>query len=83
MIPIDDSTFNNLEWKPVDGMKVDALLQDTQVIGAEPTDYPLTNSMIIYVMNNQAGTVMAVEIGTDQTIDSTAPLYINIATIET
>ena len=39
MIPINDETFNNLDWQAVDGMQVDSLLQGLQIIGAEPTDY--------------------------------------------
>ena len=48
MIPIDDITFNNLEWNQVDGSQLDSLLEGSLIIGAEPTDYPLSGVLFIY-----------------------------------
>lgn len=83
MIPIDDETFNNLDWQAVDGMQVDSLLQGLQIIGAEPTDYPLTDSVIIYARNNNTGEIKVIYIGTDPITDKETedPFYIRTATV--
>lgn len=80
MIPITDNVFNNLSWEPVDGESLDRMLEGLTVIGAEPTDYPLTDAVIIYLKDRE-GDILALDIGAD--IDNTEPernpFYINIA----
>lgn len=80
MIPLKDDVFNNLEWKPVDGMRVDKLLERLTVIGAEPTDYPLTDAVTIYFKDRE-GAVMALDIGADifNSDPEENPFYINVA----
>lgn len=83
MIPINDETFNNLDWQAVDGMQVDSLLQGLQIIEAEPTDYPLTDSVIIYARNNDTGEIKVIDIGMDLITDEETEdsFYIRIATV--
>jgi len=83
MIPINDETFNNLDWQAVDGMQVDSLLQGLQIIWAEPTDYPLTDSVIIYARNNDTGEIKVIDIGMDLITDEETEdsFYIRIATV--
>ena len=83
MIPINDETVNNLDWQAVDGMQVDSLLQGLQIIGAEPTDYPLTDSVIIYARNNDTGEIKVIDIGMDLITDEETEdsFYIRIATV--
>ena len=83
MIPINDETFNNLDWQAVDGMQVDSLLQGLQIIGAEPTDYPLTDSVIIYARNNDTGEIKVIDIGMDLITDEETEdsFYIRIVTV--
>lgn len=83
MIPIDNETFNNLDWQAVDGMQVGSLLQGLQIIEAEPTDYPLTDSVIIYARNNDTGEIKVIDIGMDLITDEETEdsFYIRIATV--
>lgn len=83
MIPIDDNTYNNLIWEDVDGQSLDSLLQDLQIMGAEPTDYPLTDSVIIYARNNDTGEIKVIDIGMDPITgeETEDPFYIRTATV--
>lgn len=76
MIPFTDETFNNLRWKPVDGMELDSLIQGLTVVGAEPTDYPQTDAITLY-LRAEDGSIVALDIGTD-TEDSS--FYMRTAT---
>jgi len=53
MIPLTDNVFNRLSWEPVDGMSLDKLIEGLTVIGAEPTDYPLTDAVTIYLRDRE------------------------------
>lgn len=64
MIPIEDSVFNNLKWKPVDGQKLDSIITGLTIVGSEPTDYPLTDGITLYLKNG-AGELLALDIGAD------------------
>ena len=84
MTPIDDITFNNLEWNQVDGSQLDSLLEGSLIIGAEPTDYPLTDAVIIYARDNITGVIKIIEIGTDPCKYSKTDnnFYIRMATLQ-
>ena len=77
MIPFTDDTFNNLRWKTADGMELDSLLQGLTVVGAEPTDYPLTDAITLY-FRAKSGAILALDIGTD----TGENFYIRTATAE-
>lgn len=79
MIPFTDQTFNSLRWKRVDGMELDSLLQGLEVVGAEPTDYPLTDAVTLY-FKDRSGAILALDIGTDP--DTSTGFYIRKATAE-
>ena len=80
MIPITDRVFNNLSWEPVDGMSLDKLLEGLTVIVAEPTDYPLTDAVTLYLKDRE-GDILALDIGADifNTEPEENPFYINMA----
>lgn len=80
MIPLTDRVFNNLSWEPVDGINLDKLLEGLTVIGAEPTDYPLTDAVILYLRNRE-GDILALDIGVDifNTDPKGNPFYISMA----
>jgi len=79
MIPFTDNTFNALSWKPVDGMELDSLIQGLTVVGAEPTDYPLTDAITLY-LRDRSGAILALDIGTDPETEN--GFYIRKATAE-
>lgn len=64
LIPIEDSVFNNLKWKPVDGQELDSIITGLTIVGSEPTDYPLTDGITLYLKNG-AGELLALDIGAD------------------
>jgi len=80
MIPLTDNVFNRLSWEPVDGQSLDGLIEGLTVIGAEPTDYPLTDAVTIYLKDRE-GAVLALDIGADifNTEPGGNPFYINMA----
>lgn len=75
MIPLSADSFNALRWKPVDGMELDSLIQGLTVVGAEPTDYPLTDAITLY-LRAKDGAILALDIGTS------TGFYIRKATAE-
>ena len=79
MIPFTDNAFNALSWEPVDGMELDSLIQGLEVVGAEPTDYPLTDAITLY-LRAKDGAILALDIGTDT--DTENGFYIRKATAE-
>ena len=83
MIPIADTEFNRLSWEQVDGLEVDRIITGLEVVGAEPTDYPLTDGLTIY-LRDKAGKILALDIGADiYTVDPEEnPFYIAIAKAE-
>ena len=60
-LPTEDEAYNNLEYSPVDGEALDALIEGMEVIGAEPTDYPLTDGITIYLRASD-GSIKALDI---------------------
>ena len=80
-LPTEDKDYNNLEYSPVDGEALDALIEGMEVIGAEPIDYPLTDGITIY-LRAKDGSTKALEIGTDifNTEPEENPFYISMAT---
>jgi hypothetical protein len=81
MIPFTDCTFNNLSWKPVDGKKLDNLIEGLTVVGSEPTDYPLTDALTLY-FRNKSGAILAINIDTETETGAETGLYILAATAE-
>lgn len=83
MIPIDDNTYNNLIWEDVDGQSLDSLLQDLQIMGAEPIDYPLTDGVVIYAKDTRTDKLIIIDIGVGPfpPDESANPFYIKIATV--
>jgi len=82
MIPVTDEVFNNLEWETLDGMTVDALIAGAEIVGAEPTDYPLTDGLTIYI-KSKSGELCALDIGYDPYTEEELELsfYIRLAKI--
>ena len=80
MIPLTDNVFNSLSWEPVDGMSIDKAIEGLTVIGAEPTDYPLTDALTIY-FRDRDGAILALDIGADifNSEPEGNPFYINMA----
>lgn len=60
----NEKIYNGLKWEAVDGMALDKIIEGATVIGAEPTDYPLTDGITIY-LKNRAGELVALDIGAD------------------
>lgn len=83
MIPLNDNEFNRLSWEQVDGLKVDSLITGLEVVGAEPTSYPVTDGLTIYLKDTE-GNITALDIGADiYTEDPDEnPFYIAIARAE-
>lgn len=84
MIPIRDEAFNSLEWKPVDGLELEKLIEGMTVIGSEPTDYPLTDGITLY-LRAASGRLIALDIGAElYTVgEDENPFYVRIADIPT
>ena len=82
MIPVTDEVFNNLEWETLDGMTVDALIAGAEIVGAEPTDYPITDGITIY-MKTKSGELCALSVGYDPYTEEELeiPLSIELAKI--
>ena len=82
MFPIEDELLNNLEWEDVDGERVDNLFTGCEVLGAEPTNYPETDAITLYLKDPE-GRVTALEMGayifTLEPLDN--PFYIKKAII--
>lgn len=79
-LPTEDEDYNNLEYAPVDGEALDALIAGMEVIGAEPTDYPLTDGVTIY-LRGKDGNIKALDIGADifNTETEENPFYVSMA----
>ena len=82
MIPIRDDVFNNLSWEHIDGLELDKAIEGLTVIGSEPTDYPLTDGITIY-LKKPNGDVIALDIGADyfSPDEGENPFYTHLATI--
>ena len=65
MIQITDAEYNKLKWTTVDGERVDTLFTGSRVVGAEPTDYPDTDAITLYLEDGE-GIITALEIGIDR-----------------
>lgn len=83
MIPLTDNEFNRLSWEQVDGLKVDSLITGLEVVGAEPTSYPLTDGLTIYLKDTE-GNITALDIEADLYTEDPEeiPFYIAIARAE-
>ena len=83
MIPLTDNEFNRLSWEQVDGLKVDSLITGLEVVGAEPTSYPVTDGLTVYLKDTK-GNITALDIGADIYTEAPDehPFYIAIARAE-
>lgn len=82
MIEITDETFNNLKWRLIDGRKLESKIAGLTIVGAEPTDYPLTDGITLY-LKDKAGKLTALDIGADYITakNDYNPFYMQIAKI--
>lgn len=80
-LPTKDEQYNNLEYAPVDGEALDAIIEGMEVTGAEPTDYPLTDGVTIY-LRAKDGSIKVLDIGADiySTEPEENPFYLSMAT---
>ena len=46
---LTDDVFNKLKWKQVDALDLPAMVEGLKVIASEPTDYPNTDALTIYL----------------------------------
>lgn len=83
MIQISDKEYNKLSWRDIDGARVDTLFTGSRVVGAEPTDYPDTDAITLY-LEDAKGNITALEIGADRyTLDPVDnPFYMRITEIK-
>lgn len=58
-------------------MKINKLIEGAMVIGAEPTDYPCTDEVTIY-LKKKSGKCFALRFGTDVG----HPFYIDVASLK-
>lgn len=79
---IKEDAFNALEWRDIDGEKIDDALTGATVIGAEPVDYPQTDGLIIY-LRGRSGAAFALEAGADTVFmeDGENPFYTRLAVV--
>jgi len=79
---IKEEAFNALEWRDIDGEKIDDALTGATVIGTEPIDYPQTDGLIIY-LRGQSGAAFALEAGADYVFaeDGENPFYTRLAVV--
>ena len=86
MFNISDDDFNKLEWEEIDGFKLDEFITGMKILGSEPCDYPLTDSMTTY-LQAEDGSIYAMDIGERETLDiekdvDLPPIFVNIAKIK-
>jgi len=79
---IEESAFNALEWRAIDGEKIDEALTGATVIGAEPVDYPETDGLIIY-LRGRSGAAFALEAGAEYDFaeEGENPFYTRLAVV--
>lgn len=82
MIQVTDKTFNRLTWGTLDAMDLDSLITGMEIVGAEPTDYPATDGLTIY-LRSKSGELYALDTGYDpyMTEQPDPPVYIHWAKI--
>lgn len=78
LIPIDDHTFDTLEWDAVDGAELHNIITGQTITGAEPIDYPDTDGILISLKDPDTGTARILEILYDSL---SADFYIHIARV--
>lgn len=80
----NDDVYNSLKWSEVDGKELDKIIEGATIVGAEPTDYPLTDGITIYI-KNRAGELIALDIGADfiksPRSEDENEFYINMAVV--
>ena len=80
----NDDVYNSLKWSEVDGKALDKIIEGATIVGAEPTDYPLTDGITIYI-KNRAGELIALDIGADfiksPRSEDENEFYINMAVV--
>lgn len=86
MFNISDDEFQKLEWEEMDGLKLDEFITGMKILGTEPCDYPLTDSMTTY-LQAEDGSIYAMDIGERETLgidkdDDLPPIFIKIAKIK-
>jgi len=81
---MDKNTFTKnyerLKWRPVDGRELDSSIAGFTVIGSEPLDYPLTDSVTIF-LQSPSGALFALDIANDLEDENDTPLVIKMADI--
>lgn len=82
MIPVKEDVFNKLSWERIDGLELDKTIEGLTVIGSEPTDYPDTDGITIY-LKKPSGDIIALDIGADYFFidEGENPFYTQLATI--
>ncbi len=82
MIPIRDDVFINLKWESVDGLDLDKIIEGLTVVGSEPTNYPDTDGVTIY-LKKPSGDLLALDIGVEyfSTDEGENPFYTQLARI--
>lgn len=80
-LPEEDEAYNSLEYDPVDGEALNHIIEGMEVIGAEPTDYPDTDGITIY-LRAKDNSIKALDIGADifNIEPEENPFYIRLAT---
>lgn len=78
MIPIDDRTFDALEWAEVDGAELHNIITGQTITGAEPIDYPDTDGILISLQHRTTGAVTVLEVIHDSLTDG---FYIHLAKV--
>lgn len=80
----NDDVYNSLKWSEVDGKELDKIIEGATIVGAEPTDYPLTDGITIYI-KNRAGELITIDIGADfiksPRSEDENEFYINMAVV--
>ena len=57
MALITDETFNTLVWHPIDPKIIGGVIAGSEVLGAEPVDYPVTDGLVIYLRYRRGGRI--------------------------
>lgn len=80
----NDDAYNSLKWSEVDGKELDKIIEGATIVGAEPTDYPSTDGIIIYIKTEQ-GELIALDIGEEfiksPRSEDENEFYINMAVV--
>lgn len=83
MMIVTDDEYNNLDWEPLDGMKVNEMVEGLTALGAEPTDYPETDA-ITFFFRDRNGDILVIDTGADifNTGEDENPFYVNVARVK-